>query len=67
MVCPIPDPPKKGPSPIVAVEQTGNVRGGPMLDMLRQFAGQLSHNEKVALAADLKRMIAESITPMFTC
>lgn len=38
-----------------------------MLDMLRQFAGQLSHNEKVALAADLKRMIAESITPMFTC
>ena len=32
-----------------------------MLDMIRQFAGQLSHNEKVALAADLKRMIAEEL------
>ena len=32
-----------------------------MLDMIRQFAGQLNHDEKVALAADLKQMIAEEL------
>ena len=32
-----------------------------MLDMIRQFAGQLSHGEKVALAADLRQMIAEEL------
>lgn len=32
-----------------------------MLDMIRQFAGKLSHSEKVALAADLRQMIAEEL------
>ena len=32
-----------------------------MLDMIRQFAEQLSHDEKLALAADLKQMIAEEL------
>ena len=32
-----------------------------MLDMVRQFAGQPGHGEKVALAADLRQMIAEEL------
>ena len=32
-----------------------------MLDMIRQFAEQLNHDEKVALAADLKQIIAEEL------
>lgn len=32
-----------------------------MLDMIRQFAGQPGHGEKVALAADLRQTVAEEL------